>query len=1476
MINAGLAGAPGDCQDSSVHVSLSTFAADKSPRSGALPTYRLLHCAGLLAIAMLAAALNCAAQTYVVTQHNDNTRSGLNANETVLNTTNVNVNTFGKLFTLLVDGQVYAEPLYVPNVTFPGNVMHNVLIVATENDSVYAFDADSNTGANANPLWHANLLDSAHGAGPSETPFASSNIPGCADITPQIGVSGTPVIDLTTSPPSIYLDAKSQNGTTFFHRLHALNITTGNEESQGPAVLSANVSGTGDGSANGILPFQPIYENQRNGLLLLNGVIYVSFGSHCDYQPYHGWLFAYNAQTFTQTSVFVSTPNAGGGGIWNAGIGLSADSNGYLYASTGNGNFDTNGPVTDYGDTLLKFYTVDSNNNNGILSMVDYFTPFDQASMFANNSDLSSGGILLLPDQSVGNYPHLLVTADKQGTIYLVNRDQFTSNPADPGQPDHYCTTCITADNQIVQESPTAYITNAVFGGPAYWNNTLYFWGTHGPLTSIPLSGGLLNLASPSVGAFTPPYPGGVPTISSNLTTSGTAIVWASTLSGIYAYNAQDLSEVLWASTDAPNGRDAAPTVKCATPTIVNGKVYVGASGEVVVYGLLPLVKPLTATLGPGQTQQFTTTVTNPAWSISPTNVGSISSSGLYSAPSTISSTQTVTITATGATGSSASATVELTSSLAGVASATFLDFDVTTQGNWIGTYGADGYAIAASAQNLPVYDPTFALLGAQTWTWAATTGDPRAPQTNSQGGRIASTWFSGSMTFNVNINEGQTHQVALYALDWDNQGRGELVQIADANSGRILDQELAYNLSQGTYLVWNISGNVTITVTSDAGPNAAISGVFFGGGGSNVVTAKASFTGADATTQGNWTASYGSQGYALANVSQSFQVPVTFAPEGEGAWTWAATTTDPRALLLPSGGGGRTAATWYGATFTFDLNLTDGQTHEIALYALDWDNVGRGETVEIVDAGTNTVLDTRTISGFSNGLYLIWNISGHVQIVVTATSGPNAVISGLFIGSAGSVSTPSLSITNTNTGSFTQGQQNATYTVTVSNATGAGPTSGTVMVTETVPSGLTLVSMAGNGWTCPANGNTCTETNPLSGGSSYSPITVTVDVMANASSPQVNEVSVSGGGSATANAPDSTTITTTGGGGVGDGNTASFQTKDTQSEGNWQSSYGGDGYAFAAGPQSLPSYATFAATNQPTWTWVATTTDPRALTLPGGTGGIAAAWYNTPLSFTLSVGSSSHEVSLYALDWDSQGRSEKVVVSDANTGAALDTETISSFVSGAYLVWNVTGNVTITVTNLSGPNAVISGVFFGGSTSSLPPPTPATAAFTGADTATQGNWVGVYGSNGYTIANAGQNFLIPVTTSVQLQPNWTWVPTTTDPRALHIPGGTEGIAATWYTTPTLSFDLNLTDGLQHQVALYVLDWDNKGRAETIQIVDTNSGKTLDTESIPGNSTTANNFVNGTYFKWKISGHVTINVTLTGGPNAVISGMFFD
>lgn len=556
------------------------------------------------ALVCLAALVVCAlstpsamAQVSVLTQHNDIGRTGQNPSETILNTSNVVPGSFGKLFSLPVTGQIYAQPLYVPNVTINGAV-HNVVIVATEADLVYAFDADSTGPA----LWIANMVDSFHGGVMGEGPLTESLTIGCTDMQPQIGITATPVIDSTTQ--TIYVEAKSAVNTnqSYIHRLHALSLLTGAEKAPGPVVIGATVTGTGDGSNNGSLPFDNLHQMARPGLLELNGAIYVAFASHCDFGPYHGWIFAYDTATFTQKSLFITDPNGGLGGFWMGGSGIAADQNSNIFLASGNGDFNNTKTPIEYGDSIIKLSTT-----NSVLSPIDYFTPSNQSCLDGSDADLGSGGVLLLPNQP-GSFPHILVQSGKQGRIYVVNRDvPMTTTPA------HYNSqpNCQTSDPEIIEASNSGAV-GGMWSMPAYWNNTIYFWGSGDVLKAFPLVVGLPSFSSPS-NSVQIQFPGATPSISSNGTDPTTGIVWAIDSSKygspgpapgpavLHAINASAIGSELWNSSMDKTGHDqAGNAVKFSVPTIANGKVYVGTSAEVDVYGLLASgTQPATPVISP-------------------------------------------------------------------------------------------------------------------------------------------------------------------------------------------------------------------------------------------------------------------------------------------------------------------------------------------------------------------------------------------------------------------------------------------------------------------------------------------------------------------------------------------------------------------------------------------------------------------------------------------------------------------------------------------------------------------------------------------------------------------------------------------------------------------------------------------------------------------------------------------------------------
>ncbi len=375
---------------------------------------RLQNWAFSLAIALPLLGASVTAQVQITTQHYDNARTGQNLLESVLTPSNVNTQTFGKLWSYSVDGYVYGQPLYLPNVSIPGHGVHNVLYVVTEHDSVYALDADSVGGEKTTPLWHVSFIDPSNGI----TTLSVNDVNCYVNILPEIGITSTPVIDTSTN--TMYVLAATNENGAFVNRLHALDTTTGAEKFGGPVVIQATYPGTGDGSSGGQLTFDAGKELNRVGLSLSNGNIHLAWASYCDNPPFHGWVMAYDKNTLQQTAVWASTPDGEDGGIWMSGAGIASDVSGNLFFATGNGTFGVNEfPLVDFGDSILKI-TLQGNN----YAVNDYFTPYDEDNLDKNDKDVASGGVLLLPDQS-GQHVHELVAAGKEGTIYVIDRDNM-------------------------------------------------------------------------------------------------------------------------------------------------------------------------------------------------------------------------------------------------------------------------------------------------------------------------------------------------------------------------------------------------------------------------------------------------------------------------------------------------------------------------------------------------------------------------------------------------------------------------------------------------------------------------------------------------------------------------------------------------------------------------------------------------------------------------------------------------------------------------------------------------------------------------------------------------------------------------------------------------------------------------------------------------------------------------------------------
>jgi outer membrane protein assembly factor BamB len=527
-----------------------------------------------LAILAATRAVTSAGGIDVVTYHNDVARTGQNLNETILTPASVTVAQFGKVGFYTTDGKVDAQPLLLSGVAIPGQGTHNVLYVATEHDSVYAFDAEVGT-----VLWRVSLL----GAGES-----TSDARGCGQVVPEIGITSTPVIDRSRN--AIYVVAMSRNGSgAYFQRLHALDVTSGAELFGGPRLIQASVTGTGAGSSGGTLAFDAKQYEERAGLLLINGRLITAWTSHCDIDPYTGWIMAYDPATLAQTSVINVTPNGSRGAFWMAGAGPAADPAANIYLLDGNGTFDTTLDARgfpnrgNFGNAFLKISTV------GSLSVADYFATFDTVSQSNADRDLGSGGTLVLPDlvDGSGQTRHLAVGAGKDAHIYVVDRDSMGK---------------WNASANLIYQDIAGALSGGVFSMPAYFNRTLYYGAAGDSIKAFPITNARVATASASRTARAFSYPGSTPGISASGTSN--AILWAvenANPAVLHAYDARDLSHELYNSTQAAGSRDAfGAGNKFITPTIANGRVYVGTQTGVAAFGLTIPSAPTNLRILPG------------------------------------------------------------------------------------------------------------------------------------------------------------------------------------------------------------------------------------------------------------------------------------------------------------------------------------------------------------------------------------------------------------------------------------------------------------------------------------------------------------------------------------------------------------------------------------------------------------------------------------------------------------------------------------------------------------------------------------------------------------------------------------------------------------------------------------------------------------------------------------------------------------
>jgi hypothetical protein len=818
--------------------------------------------------------------------HDGPTSTGSVTSETQLTPSNVNSSTFGKLFQRQVDGQIYAQPLVATGVnitTGPSPGTHDVVFVATENDRLYAIDADS---PNGQILWQRSFLTSGLPGATSITPVPQADIGGT--IGPVVGITGTPVINKATNTLYVVTRTKETVGGVahYVQRIYAVNMsdgtnqvapfligdTTGSNTNNTPAY----VYGSGDGSVtdpyNGtgkpVVQFNALRETQRAALSLVGGVVYVCGSSSGDISPYHGWVIGFNASTLALVGVFNTTPNGGLGGIWQSGGSISTDGT-YLYFQVGNGTFDGSngatgnvttapGPVTgldangfpvngDYGDSFVKVALDSSttpthqNLNGWGLKVVDYFTPTNQYYLNAADLDVGSGAPMLLP-ASVGSiaHPDLLIGGSKIGTVYLVHRD----NMGKFGTTDH-----------VVQELTGQF--SGVYATTAYGGGLIDIVGPNGPAKAYSIADGAMSPTPLSQSPDTYGYPGSTPSLSSNGSLGGiNGIVWDLDrgTKALRAYSSVSYATELYNSNQAPNGRDAlASLASFVVPTVANGRVFVGTAGssaqdDLVAYGIIspPGAAPAAPTnliTTPLDASRIGLTWTDhdvaPNWA----DYFSVemSTDGTHFTPVANLSAGTTSFTMTGL---SPAATYDFrvrainslgASGYTNVAGATtasaaaFLGTDATTQGTWTGTYGAQGYDVIRAAASLPSY-ATVTPSGQSGYTWASSTTDVRALQVPGGTSRIAACWYSPtSFQVDVNLSDGRPHGLELYFVDWDSTSRAEQVQISDAASGAVLSTQSISSFHNGLYLDYAVSGHIKITITRTGGANAVLSGLFLG-----------------------------------------------------------------------------------------------------------------------------------------------------------------------------------------------------------------------------------------------------------------------------------------------------------------------------------------------------------------------------------------------------------------------------------------------------------------------------------------------------------------------------------------------------------------------------------------------------------------------------------------------------------------------
>jgi hypothetical protein len=702
-----------------------------------------------------------------------------------------------------------------------------------------------------------------------------------------------------------------------------------------------------------------------------------------------------------------------------------------------------------------------------------------------------------------------------------------------------------------------------------------------------------------------------------------------------------------------------------------------------------------------------------------------------------------------GATATSAPRTITVTAAVTGTpGTAAYVTTDTTTQGTWKGVYGTDGYAVAGDATSLPAY-AQLTLSGQSFYTWTGSTSDVRALQ-RAAGDRVMAAWYGGSFTIDLNVTGTQPRTVTIYADDYDSSGRQQRYDLIDAISGAVLDSRTLSTFSNGQYVVWNVLGRVKVRVTGLAGPNAVVSGVFFGGGaaagggGGTASGNTATYVKSDTALQGTWKGAYGSEGYAIAADTTSLPADTQVTVTGQSQYVWQGSTTDLRALQRATTD--RVMAAWYGNTFTIDVLVSGSSARQIAVYSDDYDYSGRQQRLDVVDATTGAVLDSRTLTAFTGGQYSVWTVKGHVLVRVTRLAGPNAVVSGLLIGGGapasggggggGGTGSAAYSKIDTTTQGTWQGVYGADgYAVAADALTLPADTQLTVTgssqyVWQASTTDVRALQRGGGGDRVMAawyGGAFTIDVNV--GGTVPRQIAVySADYDSSGRQQRFDLVDASSGAVldtrtisaftsgqhvvwtvqghvlikvtrlAGPNAVVSGVLIGGGSGGSGGGSpaasSATFLASDTVTQGAWKGVYGASGYSITGDASSIPGFLQMLLSGIDSWVWSASTADPRALQR-ATSGRVMAATYGGAFSIDVNLtDGAEHQVALYSADYDNWGRRQRIDVVDAVSGAVLDSRTVSAFSSGIYQVWNVRGHVILKVTALAGPNAVVSGLF--------------------------------------------------------------------------------------------------------------------------------------------------------------------------------------